>query len=82
MGQQAADPGQKQYQGSHYRHGGVNGVLKGGGRRIAKNHVPNDAAAHGGGEPQNAHAEEVHVLPQARHGPGGGEGENPHQLDD
>ena len=54
--------GQKQHQGGQQGHHGVDGILEGARRRDAQEQVPDDAAAHRGGEAQNADAENVHVL--------------------
>ena len=74
--------GEEHHQRGQHRHRGVDGVLKGGGRRVAQDQVPDDAAAHGGGQPQDADAEDVHVFPQPRHGAGGGKGHGADELQD
>ena len=82
MHQEAADFGEEQHQRRRQGHRGVNGVPEGGGGRVAQDQVPDDAAAHSGGQGQDAHAEDVHVLFDAGHGPGGRESHGAHQLED
>ena len=66
-------------QRTRQRGGGID-VLDEDVRRVACQHVPQHAAAHGGGQAQDTHAEEIHVLLHSRHGPGGREGQGARQL--
>ena len=82
MHQKAAHPGEEQHQRRSQGHRGVDGVPEGGGGRVAQDQIPDDTAAHGGSQGQDADAEDVHVLLDAGHGSGGREGHGADQLKD
>ena len=73
-------PGEEHRRGRQGQNG-VGRVPEGHRGRQAQNQVPDDPAAGGGGQAQNAHPEDVHIFIQADHGPGGGKGQRPYDVD-
>ena len=61
-------------------HQHIFGIQKSGGRGQPQQQIPQNAAAHGGGHAQHAHAEDIHIFLQPGHRAGKGERHRAYDL--